>query len=330
MQTGTISFCDKFALNVKSEDIKKNILKLLEEKYNIKILNKHFEIFKEDVSVAKLEKCPYMFCLKSNGNPYLMFLTRINSINTCILIDKKIQQGYFLPRMIVVHMMFDEKLFDNTLLDGEMVKDNSKNWVYLINDMYVYAGTHLVDNNLIKRHNMIYNMLKNEYKNASVLFWIQVKRLFKLNELGVAIDEYRHELPYTSRGVLFKPMFIKFKDILYNFDNSVIKLNTKSKFGTTNEYIDQTINSIALHKDNTTVVSKHNEKQVFNIRNTQTPDIYHLYKDESFVGNACVNTLAVSRFLSNLFKDAHLHTNFNVVCVYNTKFDKWTPISQVP
>ena len=35
--------------------------------------------------------------------------------------------------------LFNDKLFNNTLLDGEMVKDNSKSWVYVINDMYVYC-----------------------------------------------------------------------------------------------------------------------------------------------------------------------------------------------
>ena len=108
-------------------------------------------------------------------------------------------------------------------------------------------------------------------------------------------------------------MFIKFRDILYNFDNSVIKINTKTKFSQSNEYIETKPNLVL-------------EKQIFNIKNTQTPDVYLLYKDNTFIGNACVNTLSVSKFLSNLFKDTHLQMSFNVECVYNTKFEKWTPI----
>ena len=313
MQTGNISFCDKFALNIKSEEIKKKILHDLEEKYNIKILNKHFEVFKDDISISKLERCPYMFCLKSNGNPYLMFLTRINNINTCIMIDKKIQQGYFLPRMIIVHTMFNEKLFNNTLLDGEMVKDNSKNWVYLINDIYVHCDKYLIDSNLIKRHNMVYNLLETDYRQGNDLFYIQVKKLFQLNELKEAVTNFKSKIPYTTRGLIFKPMFIKFRDILYNFDNSVIKINTKTKFSQNNEYIETKPNVVL-------------DKQIFNIKNTQTPDVYLLYKDNTFIGNACVNTLSVSKFLSNLFKDTHLQMSYNVECVYNTKFEKWTPI----
>jgi hypothetical protein len=313
MQTGNISFCDKFALNIKSKETKKKILNELETKYNIKILNKHFENFNEEISLSKMSRCPYMFCLKSNGNPYLMFLTRINNINTCVLIDKKIQQGYFLPRMIIVHTMFDDKLFDNTLFDGEMVKDKLNNWIYLINDMFVYCEKYLIDSNLIKRHNMIYILLENNYKQKQNLFCVQVKKLFTLPEIESVLNKFKDELPYTSRGLLFKPMFIKFRDILYNFNDELITQNTRTKMSTVNEYIEKETLS----------------KQKFVIKNTQTPDVYHLYQNNTFIGNACVNTLSVSKFLANLFQDTTIQDSFTVECVFNTKFNKWTPMTLV-
>ena len=313
MQTGNISFCDKLALNLKAEGTKQKILYDLESKYNIKILNKHFEIFRNEISLPKLAKCPYMFCLKSNGNPYYMFLTRINNVNTCIMIDKKIQQGYFLPRMIIVHTMFHNDLFQDTLIDGEMIRDVNNEWIYSINDMYVYKGNHLVDTNTIKRHNMLYNLLEKEYRQHNDLFYIQVKRLFPLTELRSVVNEFNHQLKYTSRGVIFKPMFIKFKDILYNFDDSLIKQNKKTKVGNTNEFIE----------------TKSLDNQIFKIKNTQTPDVYQLYQNNSFIGNACVSSLSISKFLSNMFKDSSLHETFTVECTFNSKFNKWTPIHQV-
>jgi hypothetical protein len=313
MQTGNISFCDKNALNIKSEDVKKSILTQLESKYNIKILYKHFELFNEDISLPKITKCPYMFCLKSNGNPYLMYLTRINNINTCIMIDKKIQQGYFLPRMIIIHMMFDDKLFNNTLMDGEMVKDRNKQWTYLINDIYVYCGNHLIDSNLIKRQNTLYSLLERQYHAKQYIFNIQIKKLFMLSQIKEAMSCFKDTLPYTSRGILFKPMFIKFRDILLNFDDSLVVQHKNTKMGTDNEYIE------------TTKI----DKQVFMIKHTQTPDIYELFQNSVMIGNACVNTLSVSKFLSNMFKNTSIQDSFKVECVFNTKFNKWTPITQV-
>jgi hypothetical protein len=313
MQTGNISFCDKFALNIKSEEIKKRILTELETKYGIKILNKHFELFREEVSISKMTKSPYMFCLKSNGNPYLMFLTRIHNINTCVLIDKKIQQGYFLPRMIIVRTMFDDKFFDNTLFDGEMAKDSKKNWIYLINDMLVQSGKHLIDCNLIKRHNLIYSTLENHFKPENNLFHIQVKKLFTINQIDYVVDEFKEKLHYTSRGLLFKPMFLKFRDILLNFDNNLVKQNVKTKLSVTNEYIEKEIQ----------------RKQPFIIKNCQTPDIYYLYQNNEFIGNACVSSLSVSKFLSGIFKNTGLQDSFKVECIFNTKFNKWTPVSVI-
>ena len=92
MQTGTISFCNKTALNIKSTDIKNSILQNLENEFDIKIINKHHEIFSEEFSFKKLNKVPFLLSTKTNGNPYFLYCTRINFTNTVIIIDKKIQQ----------------------------------------------------------------------------------------------------------------------------------------------------------------------------------------------------------------------------------------------
>ncbi len=93
MQTGSISFCEKQALNIKSNDTK-NLFNDKLIHYNVKILQKHFERFNED-TFTKLKNNPYVASLKSNGNPYLLFLTTFQNADVCIMIDKKIQQGYF-------------------------------------------------------------------------------------------------------------------------------------------------------------------------------------------------------------------------------------------
>ena len=313
MQTGNISFCDKIGMNIKSEEFKQLILNQLEHNYGLRILNKHFETFKHDTSVEKMQKNPYMFCLKSNGNPYFMYLTKVNNVNTCIMIDKKIQQGYFLPRMIIVHQMFDDKLFTNTLFDGEMVKDKSKTWIYLINDIYVNCNEHLSDTNLIKRHNILYKIFENMYKDNELYFKIQIKKLFHLSEISIAVNEFQHKLNYTTRGILFKPLFIKFRDILYNFDDSLVKHNTRVKLSNINEFTEKKVIS----------------ERILTIKNTQTPDIYNLYDKNEHVGNACVNSLTVSKFCYNLFKNTSLQDAFLVKCTYNSNFNKWTPVALV-
>lgn len=344
MQTGNISFCDKIALNVKSDTTKRQVLAELEG-YGVKILCKHFDVFHEEISMNRITRNPYMFCLKSNGNPYYMFLTRINNINTCVMIDKKIQQGYFLPRMIIVHKMFNETLFTNTLFDGEMVRDRDGKWVFLVNDILVHNDKHLTDTNLIKRHNLIYRILQEQHVNDTRFFATQVKRLFPIRDFETAVRDFQHTLPYTTRGVLFKPMFLKFKDILYNFDDSLIKNTRRTKFSETNQYIDRPVVAKkegpvgSSHQDHhktaapercaTSHPSAEPQTKVFSVRNTETPDVYLLYDGTDYVGHAGVNTMAVSKMMYQLFKNAALNESHRVECRYNPTFNKWTPVKMV-
>ena len=108
----------------------------------------------------KLNEIPHLISLKSNGNPYLLYLTKYNFNNVCIFIDKKIQPGYFLPRMIIVYLQFSDELFSNTLFEGEMIKDNNNNWLFILNDIYIYKNNLLNKINIINRLEILHNILK--------------------------------------------------------------------------------------------------------------------------------------------------------------------------
>ena len=77
---------------------------------------------------------------KSNGNPYFLLLIKINGINQCIFIDKKIKQGHEHPRMIINIFYFDDQVFEGTLFDGEIIKDFNNQWHFIINDLVGRQG----------------------------------------------------------------------------------------------------------------------------------------------------------------------------------------------
>jgi hypothetical protein len=87
MQTGYISFCDTTAFNIKTENTKKKILKDVYNISNIKIIQKHFDVLNSN-HFNKLNDNPHLISLKSNGNPYLLFLTQYNFTNLSLLIKK--------------------------------------------------------------------------------------------------------------------------------------------------------------------------------------------------------------------------------------------------
>jgi hypothetical protein len=226
MHLGEISFCDHVGYNVKSEDFKKSILSDLEMKYNIKIICRHHDMFLDNQK--RLCQKPHIMSLRSNGNPYFLYLTRYNDINQCIFIDKKIQQGYIYPRMVLVKFWFDNDLFSNTLLDGEMIKTESGRWDFLLNDLLIQGG---VKNQLpfTNRIQSLYHMLKTMFQpDVQDICQLKIKRFFEYSEYDDMLKFCRN-LEYTSRGVYFTPEFLTDRPILMNFDDSLVRKNDKTK-----------------------------------------------------------------------------------------------------
>jgi len=305
MHLGVISFCDRIAHNIKSNEIKQEILDVLERKYNIKIIQKHFFKLTDD-SVNHIISTPHVVSIKTNGNPYIMYLTKYENKEIIYFIDKKIHPTYQLPRIIINNGRFNEKLFEGTILDGEMVSDNDKNWLYLISDMIVYKGEYLIKLMLPERIKLLYNMLDNEYieENPMDMCKYKVKPYYNLcNDTLNNISNI--EFPFTIRGIYFWAFNLKYKPKLLNLDDNLIqKVNIKTK-------------------ENLDFIVKNNNIQVKSLIKTQNPDVYKIIEDNTF---ACVQDIKTSHLIRNEFKDSFLNEIKKFKCIFNIKFNKWTPL----
>lgn len=353
MQTQYISFCKKTGLNIKSNSVKTKILTELQDNYDIKIIDKHHEVFYPEKHMHRLERVPHVCSLKSNGNPYFMYLTKIDFIDTIVMIDKKIQMGYALPRMIIIRLFIkNEKLFENTLIEGEMVHDKNDQWLFLMSDLLVYCNTSLkVNNDIFKRINTLYTLLDNDFCPRFMdLFSVQVKRYVSLKDIQWLYTDFIKTLPYTTRGVYIKPLYCKFRDILLNFDNSLIKKNVREKFATNTHFLTSKTdiinndtqpsstntmnNDVTIYIDIEDKKNDDNELKQFNIQKTDTPDFYKLYDIDfdTLQGNACVDSIKTSKMLSNTFKDKSLLNKVKFMCkkTNNTNFNNiWIPMSSL-
>jgi hypothetical protein len=326
---GEISFCDKVAFNIKSDETKKSILDRIQERYNIKIISKHFDKFDQRM-MPNLNSNPHLLCVRSNGNPYFLYLTKFNFVNYCIFIDKKIQQGYFFPRMIITHFKFDDSLFLDTILDGEMIKKNGEKWVFIVNDLLVYKGTYLIDQNLPKRINIMYTVLKNEFiPDCMDISRIQVKKYFRYDEIDYLINTHIPTLQYSCRGIYFKPLFLRFKDILVNFDDNLVKKVDKNKYKNVKHFLlmeDQD----AIHKNKEVVVSKATTNltnKKYMVKKTSNPDVFEMYDQYGgYVDIACIPSLKISKYMRNIFAEKNLVDKIDLEFEFSSKFSKWVPI----
>ena len=366
MHLGEISFCDKIGYNIKSDEYKKKILDDLYNQFGFKVVQKHFEKFSEQ-SITSLSRNPHLLTVRTNGNPYLLYLTKYNFANQCIFIDKKIQHGYFYPRMIIAKLWFDDDLFNDTLFDGEMVKTKDNSWEFLMYDMISERKMDMHKVNIIKRVNRIYEILSTMYKEDDVCCCkIRVKKYFTYDQLPYLLNEFIPSLNYSCRGIYFKPLYLKFKDILLNFDETLIKKVVRTKYKDINNSTFLTRDDVltkerVIHEEpgsaggsgassadvspcrlrpmvmvtcsNVEIITTldDNTQKQFYVKKTSQPDIYELFSTEGSMNDqveiACVPDLKTSKMLRLEFTGANLTEKKLFTCRYSQKFSKWIPIN---
>ena len=224
MQTGIISFGDRVAWNIKCNLTKDIILNELYDKFNIRIIQKHYYNI-DDNNIKYLSNLPHMISLRSNGNRYYIYFTLYNDIPIIYFIDMKIHTGYEKPRIILSRGLFDKSLFKNTLIDGEMVKTNDNKWIFIINDIIAYEGAKLDNMILPNRLKIIYNLLESKYTPDKIcdVCEYKVKNYYYLSKKSLnELLEYSKLLNYSSRGIYFSSYYLKHKPKLLNFNDSII------------------------------------------------------------------------------------------------------------
>ena len=121
------SFCDVEIDNITTNETKQYILNHLSIMCSsMKFNSRYAKVYNEQYS--KNLKNPHVFFLKSGGSPYLMFLTQINNTNYSFLIDKKVNEKYSFPKILIVPYNFSNELYQGTLFECELIRDKNSHW----------------------------------------------------------------------------------------------------------------------------------------------------------------------------------------------------------
>jgi hypothetical protein len=351
MHTGIISFCDRIAYNIKCSDAKDWILDQLENKYHLRILQKHW--FRLDEQQFKyVASIPHHVCVRSNGNPYFLYFTRYEDVNQIMCIDKKVQPGYQKPRIIIMKGRFGDPIFENTLLEGEMVKDKQGQWIFLINDVILYCGKHLMEIPLQQRLAYAHEMLSQYYERDPMMdvCQYQVKKYVSCTQEDIEdILQFAEKLPYTNRGLYFVPSTMKYKPKLINFNDELIKTvfrkvkdcpefmerplqkQTSSQPESRARSPPKEVEPMILTVPVPTIPLSEGEKHIW-LRKTEQPDVYDLYEMENSqhkFGIASVPTLMTSKMLRSVFKNLNVATSVCFRCKFDKEFQKWIPVQKI-
>ena len=348
-----LSFCSKRAFNILDETLKQEILTKLHKNYYITIKDKNFYILNSK-NIKYIEKNPHILSVKSIGSLYYLFLTIIDGRKYCLFIDKKIKEGHKFPRIISVIYRFDDSVFNNTVFDGELLRDQDDNWLYLINNLVLYKGELYKNKNIVQKLSKVYQILSDEYNKDDhiEICPLYVKRLFGYHEWDYIINTYIPNLKYKPRGIYFEGirnlnnhLFLFPRNQTFNKssnlpDDSGIKINSfsSSNNGSSNNSnikVSKTSNTYSNNKKHKNVGNNINNEDLlrktymtFIMRKTDTSDIYNLYcsnnDDLKKYGIALIDGLKTSKKMRKLFQNDK--DNLQMKCKYDNKKEKWIPI----
>ena len=325
-----ISFCGRTTDNVIKAESKKQVLDILEQRYGITIKDKQALIL-TDRNIKYLQLNQHLITLKTGGSNYFLFMTRINDVQCCFFIDRKVKEGYTIPRIISVKYRFDDSVFNDTLLDGELVKDKENNWMFLISNVLVFKGEKQ-KGNVITRYNKIYSLLKNCYTPDNLLDIcpLVVKKIFTYEDYDKLITQFIPSLTYQIRGLYFNTLNTKHANYLFLYkQNQNFKPYNKGKTSyNNNNKFNKSGNKHGSEKSSNYDNSKKeldSNNKIFKISKTMQPEIYDLHEDNNKIGVAYISGIKCSRLIKKILKEKD---SANVECTYNTKFSKWEPIKE--
>ena len=329
IKTMDLSFCGEVAQNVVNKEAKEFILNQLKTKYNLGI-NDNRAFILNNKSVYFLEKTQHIMSIKSSGTNYLLYFTNINNTNYCFFIDRKIAPGYTIPRIISTKFQFSDSVFSDTLLDGELVKNDQNRWMFLITDMLVFKGQRLQEN-IISRFNKLYKMLNDSYKinKEFDICPLVVKKLFKYSEYDYLITQFIPSLSYKTKGIYFNTLNMKHANQLFLFPNEN-RQRTQQKGRYQKPRNDSVENVNQSNKDASSNETSHSQGFVFKLCKTNMPEIYHLYvKDGVDIVKldkpAYVHGIKNSRMIRKCLDGSE---SAYVYCSYNKKQNMWEPITK--
>ena len=290
-----IKFCNQNVMDIKDELLKSFILKKLDKFYYLK---KKKIITDNELELIKLNKYPIF--IEYNSYRVVIFLTKYQNRNYCILIDQNIPNKV---KMLITKIRFSSELYESdTIFEAEIVLNKNKNWDILIYDLKLYKGE-IVELELQDKLSKIETIINNEYHEDKFMNIgnLKVKKMYFYKDLGDIILKKIDQSNYLVTGLSF---IAKENYYLINFQNKIFTEN-----------------------ENQNIKLKELKNKFLEIKNTSMPDIYELYdKNKIKVGIACVSTLDISELCSHVLNNKE--TGY-VECKYNNKFKKWEPIKEI-
>lgn len=321
MEVSKIDFCNKKVYNMKNNREKKDIIDKIFNNFSIDLTSKNF-VFSNKLQNLLNHNNYFIRCI-TQGNRYFLYLTKFNNENYTLLIDSKLTDGFKYPKILIVNLGFDDFLYNNTLISGELVKLKNNNWTFLIDDILVYLNKNCKES-FKERLKLIYQIFSKKYFYDHILnlFTIEINKFFNIKDRNDFFENYIPKLNYRVNGIQFVPNEPKFPVIDLCFKKNNNNYNKATTIDKTKKKNHKNTEIFKCNDNNTS------EKYItFQLQKTTYQDIFNLHyyiegtlKKHSI---ARIESLECSEMVNKLIKES---ATCNVECKYSQNFKKWIPV----
>lgn len=338
MEVSELSFCDNLAYNIKNNKEKSDLLRRLFCKYKINFRSRN-QIFNDKLLSRSLHRRGHVITLLTGGEKMWLYLTKIKNENFTLLIYKSILDGYQYPKIIIVNFRFENVLYNDTLLDVELIKCRNQ-WQLLIHDLLVVKGRK-VSMPYLQRIELVYSILHTQFIPDPYLQTcdLKVKRIFNYNydELCAFITKCQ----YRIIGITFHS----------EKDDPGIEFYFSKKFMPRDQYpritfLDSEREQLQdLQKRQAELLEEIHEEEhqcknvkaaqsevvqmkahTFYIRKTKLPNIFLLFSKTGSTFQkesvARIDTIECAQMINHIFTTSQQGL---VDCLYDITFNKWVP-----
>ena len=208
MKTSPITFCGSSVEHLIDHPTKTLIVDAIRQLTDLAPDTRTTRIMRSPHDASFLRN-PHLMALATRGQRFWMYLTQVNHQNVCLLVERSIKPGYPFPKMLAVQYQFNDTLYQNTLLEVEVLNDAGGCDAPLIlwTDLLVLKNRDVRNWDPIRRFNVMHTILEKQYHENMVLqpCALQIKRLFASTDWN-AMLAFAKALPYVPRGLMFYPL----------------------------------------------------------------------------------------------------------------------------
>ncbi len=336
MKEKKISFGNYYANLIIDNDLKKEILNYLFERINLNDFR--YNMLNSILRLKYLQTNEHYVLPNFQGKNSFLIFCKIKNQKYSILLDKrklkyKLEDIQNLSEILCINVdvKCNDALFNGSIFDGKLLKDNENNHTFLINDCFFLNGTSVIDIDLIEKFKMVDNTINLKFSDKPCeCFSIKYNKIYMYSELKKLIETDLQTFSYTTIGLIFLPkksgihiIYVETKDPKVEFFSSAKEDNKDLTLECPSHNLIFNLKNI-LHS-RTYSYETGEKKRNFIMEKTMTPDVYKLYEigKDIPIGIASVPSMKLShRFLKH-FKNK---TKSKVSCVYSEQFKKWIPI----